>query len=263
MNIKVNYKHLFLIIFIFMIVIVCYNFNKHKEFFSNQITNQNNNDMIILINAYNYPDIATERLLKSLELFNLKILIVGYGPDIRLNKINSNTYHLQTIQNSIDYTALIAVIEHQLLLKENNLIPKSWFYIHNTTEFGKKFKVQLLEAKTQPLVDFPSMNIGTYLHTDLLQHISFLKEVRSTDHPSKIELLQLKDKGFGYEDSLFKRIGTSGVYNQTRIINSPQHIYSDKTLRRVEYYPDLDFYKYKSNWGQHNNVNPPTLELFN
>ena len=218
-------------------------------------------ELCILINAYNYPDKATDLLIKSINN-NLKILIVSYGKNTRFQQIDDNIYNLQVIHNSIDYTALIAVVEHRDLLIENDIIHNCWFYIHNTTKFGKSFKPSMLRNKTCRLTNYPSMNMGTYLHKDLLRCTDILLDKKSSDHPSKTEIIELKRNAIKTEDSIFKHLSKYkkiGIYCGGKITIPEKLIYSNNILRITEYYKKLDFYKYKANWGQRNN--DPIIDL--
>ena len=85
-------------------------------------------NVIFLINAYNYPDKATKILLDSIKDMNFKVLIVSYGKKVELKKIKENVYNLVVIQNSIDFTALIAVLEHENLLK-NTILSQNFGFI--------------------------------------------------------------------------------------------------------------------------------------
>lgn len=220
-------------------------------------------DICILINAYNYPDKATNILINSIRSnTNLNILIVSHGKNTRFQKIDYNIYNLQVVHNSIDFTALIAVVEHQDLLMKNDFLHRSWFYLHNTTKFGKSFNPSKIRKETCKLKKYPSMNIGTYLHQDLIKCKDILLDKKSSNNPSKDEIKKLKIMGIGSEDCIFKYLEKHkyiGTYCKKPKIEKEKKIYSDNVLRRTEYYKELDLYKYKANWGQRNNN--PILSL--
>ena len=51
---------------------------------------------------------------------------------------------------------------------------------------------------------------------------------------------------------LFSRASQRALYGEGRYdIQPAQDVYGTGTMRITEYYPALDLWKYKSNWGQH------------
>jgi hypothetical protein len=54
------------------------------------------------------------------------------------------------------------------------------------------------------------------------------------------------------EDYIFNNDTNNKVLNNYNglIYTGPTDYYNTGTLRRVEYYPNLDLYKMKANWGQ-------------
>ena len=147
-----------------------------------------------------------------------------------------------------------------LYFKQQELTSK--FYIQFAKYFGKSFNPSKIRKETCKLKKYPSMNIGTYLHQDLIKCKDILLDKKSSNNPSKDEIKKLKIMGIGSEDCIFKYLEKHkyiGTYCKKPKIEKEKKIYSDNVLRRTEYYKELDLYKYKANWGQRNNN--PILSL--
>ena len=102
------------------------------------------------------------------------------------------------------------------------------------------------------------MNIGTYKHKDLVKVKDFILTLRSSDHPSMEECKKNKEAGIRSEDDIFKKIGADKAYCSRRETKEATNVYSKGVKRITEYFPELDFYKFKANWGQ--NLAAPIMD---
>jgi hypothetical protein len=224
-------------------------------------------------------DIVLPKLIDSFILNKIvpeNILVVFGGCDKIFFQKNNHYSILGVTHNSIDFTALIAVIEHVYSLIDNNFsIPDYWFYLHDTCELGASFHSFLenyiftldSNVNTIPLTYYKSMNIGLYKYTFLLNHKNKIFELRSYNHPSIEQIEYFKNIGVMKEDFIFYLDKNNIMYtNNINIFNIsftqhnnkdrlllhnalPSIIYENsKILRITEYFSSLDFYKYKANW---------------
>ncbi len=202
-----------------------------------------------------------------------KILIVFGGCDHIFFKKETHYSILGVTHNSIDFTALIAVIEHVYSLIDNDfLLPDYWFYLHDTCMLGTNFFAYLnnfletmdynFQYNTLPLTYYKSMNIGLYKYTFLLNHKNRILKLRSSNYPPLDQIQHLKKIGVYYEDFIFYldnnkcdfneknfKLSFTNTSNEDRVVLRPQIIYENSNILRItEYFKSLDFYKYKANW---------------
>ena len=70
--------------------------------------------------------------------------------------------------------------------------------------------------------------------------------------------MNFKINGVLVEDYIFKHdknniiLGNYDSRNYKENTTGPTNYYNTGTLRKVEYYPNLDLFKIKANWGQKN-----------
>ena len=191
--------------------------------------------------------------LKDSGIENEDILIVEGGFDERTVDIVDGMTHIKTNQNSIEYTCLIEIVEHQI---ESDY----WFMMHDTCRVGSKFKELMynipINADKVALKTWPSMTIGAYKYEYLLNHKKRLMDIKNTDY-SREKLQYWKQWGIHNEDYMLWRENQTPchVYNphlehkdKFVVCDEPQWYKDSKTIRRVEYYPQLDLYKNKANW---------------
>ncbi len=235
------------------------------------------NSIKFLINSnIKNKSIVLPKLINSFILNKIDsshILVVFGGCEHIFFEKCDNYNILGVTHNSIDFTALISVIEHVYSLIDNNFsIPDYWFYLHDTCELGENFYNNLnnffknndFEYNTLPLTYYKSMNIGLYKYTFLLNNKNKILQLRSSNIPTLEEIQHLKKIGVFHEDFIFyldtknhnnnKSFFKSFTNNndKDRIIlndNNPIIIYENSNiLRIIEYFKILDFYKYKANW---------------
>ena len=144
--------------------------------------------------------------------------------------------------NSFDYTSYIEIIENKL--------DYNWFLMHDTCKVGPKFK-ELLYSKTElnrpkiALKTWPptSMSIG-YFRYDYLN--KYRDKILSFKNLDKVAAVDNEDYFLTkVEPEICSYYGTER-YEQP-LDNS---WYQTSTPRIQEYFPHLDLYKLKANWGQ-------------
>jgi hypothetical protein len=92
------------------------------------------------------------------------------------------------------------------------------------------------------------MNIGIYSQAIINKFKDFLLSKKNTNES---KCMTYKSVDFN-EDYIFNNDKNNKVLNNYNglIYTGPTDYYNTGTLRRVEYYPNLDLYKMKANWGQ-------------
>ena len=164
--------------------------------------------------------------------------------------------YIKTNHNSFDYTSLIDIVEYEI---------KSdyWFLLHDTCKVGPLFKELFDNCVKNKLIPKnsdkmslkykPSMNIGFYKYSYLIKHKNLLLSFKGIDY-SPNEILKLKQIHTAKEDYIFSLTDSPtdlfiGADNIIRGFGKSD-VYNTGILRRIEYYSQLDLYKFKANWGQ-------------
>jgi hypothetical protein len=200
---------------------------------------------------------------KSLPIIIPSILDVGINnEDIHIfnagfnnysNEIRDGiTYHYLN-HNSYEYSPLIEIVEKEIQ-------SEYWFLIHDTCKVGPKFKELLYKIpQNKPLKmalrSKPSMSIGLYNYQYLLSIKENIIKIKNTDY-SKESMMRWKLWGVPNEDYiLWMTEPYPLIYNNINEMSiiDYKNWYGSDTIRRTEYYPSLDIYKNKSNWGQTGN----------
>jgi hypothetical protein len=210
--------------------------------------------MKIVINSHTKSNIALQHLLESLKENNINycdvIVVIGgyYNLDnYEIIKDEDITY-IHANHNSIDFTGLITLME---LYNDN--IDEYYVYLHDTCKIGNNFynKIKSIDLNNVSSIKISkrnSMNIGIYSQRIINDFKDFLLSKKNTNEN---ECMKYKSINFN-EDYIFNNDKNNIVldnydnYNYT----GPTDYYNTGTMRRVEYYPNLDLYKIKANWGQ-------------
>ena len=101
----------------------------------------------------------------------------------------------------------------------------------------------------------PAMSMGLYRYDYLLSLKEKLISIKNTNY-SQDSMMNWKRWGVPNEDYiLWMTEPTPLIYNNNDswTIVDNNNWYNTGTTRRTEYYPSLDLYKNKSNWGQTGN----------
>jgi hypothetical protein len=214
--------------------------------------------MKIVINSHNKSKIALNHILESMkELadfynYNYIIVIGGYYDNngYNIKQIDNITY-IECNHNSIDFTGLIALLE---LYNDN--IDDYYLYLHDTCKVGKNFykkiqSINLTNISSIKINKRNSMNMGIYSQQIINNFKDFLLTKKNTNEN---ECMKFKSIDFN-EDYIFNNDKSNVLldkYYGRGFISGPSDYYGTGTIRIVEYYPNLDLYKIKANWGQGN-----------
>lgn len=180
---------------------------------------------------------------------NIKVFIGGYRKNRK--KIIDEIEYYYLDNNTFDATSFVGIIEF-------SLYSDYWFLLHDTCKVGKKFK-EMVENPLGgdnvikiSLRTYPSMSIGLYSGEYILSKKDKILSIKNSDYS---EEGLLKCKKWHVENEDFLLWGEPPIpsvypnYNGYEI-SYPDNWYDSDTDRRTEYYPHIDLYKNKSNWGQ-------------
>jgi len=210
--------------------------------------------MKIVINTYKKGITALEHLLDSMKKhpefyeYNIIVCVGGYYENEKyLVKPEENITYIYCNHNSIDYTGLITLLE---LCSENT--DDYYFYLHDTCLVGDSFFQKLKNINLENLTSLKinrhfSMNIGIYSQKIINKNANFLLSKKNTEE-SKCFLF--KTVNFE-EDYIFNTDDTNVLLDDYDgwMRTEPVDYYKTGTPRIIEYYPNIDLYKIKANWG--------------
>jgi len=211
--------------------------------------------MKIVINSHTKSNIALQHLLESLRENDINYceVIVIIGGHYNLNNYeiikDENITYIHANHNSIDFTGLITLLE---LYNNTN---EYYVYLHDTCKIGKNFynkikSIDLTNVSSIKINKVFSMNIGIYSQKIINQFKDFLLSKKNTN-----ENESMKYKSINYnEDYIFNNDANNKILDNYDGWNytGPTDYYNTGTMRIVEYYPNLDLYKIKANWGRGN-----------
>jgi hypothetical protein len=180
------------------------------------------------------------------------------GSDYEDKEITNKITYYRLKHNSYEYSPLIEIVDKQLEAEY-------WFLIHDTCKVGSKFRTLLYNIPPNKpekiaLRSSPSMSIGLYRYDYLLSVKDKLMSIRNTDL-SLTSLKQWKYWGVDNEDFiLWKTNPHPIIYPKDKTLYEcyvldQKNWFNTDTIRITEYYPSLDLYKNKSNWGQSTGLN--------
>lgn len=202
------------------------------------------------INFYKHtlPVIIPSMLEVGIDPNIIHVFISGYT-EYNSYVENNITFH-HVAHNSHEYSPLIEIVERKLE-------SEYWFLIHDTCKVGPKFKELLYNIPADKpdkiaLKSKPAMSIGTYKYEYLLSVSEKILSIKNTDY-SRESLMKWKIWGAPNEDYILWMTEPSAViYNNNNNweVVKYENWYGTDTSRRIEYFPSLDIYKNKSNWGQ-------------
>ena len=210
--------------------------------------------MKIVINSHTKSNIALTTLLESLKENDIDYcdIIVVIGGHYNLNNYeitkDENITYIRANHNSIDFTGLITLLE---LYNNTN---EYYVYLHDTCKIGKNFynkikSIDLTNVSSIKINKNFSMNIGIYSQIIINKFKDFLLSKKNTNEN---ECMKFKSDGIVDEDYIFNRDQNNKLLDNYDGWNytGPSDYYNTGTMRIVEYYPNLDLYKIKANWGQ-------------
>lgn len=214
--------------------------------------------MKIVINSHNKSSIALNHLIDSMKMYDeykeyeIVVVIGGYfdKPNYEITT-NGNITYILANHNSIDFTGLITLSELY-----SNDVNQHYLYLHDTCRVGANFykKLKALETTIANVSSIKlnkkfSMNMGIYSQRLINQFKDFLATKKNT---KESDTMKFKSVDFN-EDHLFKNDPSNILlenYDGWLVMGPPTDYYKTGTMRIVEYYPNLDLYKIKANWGQ-------------
>lgn len=135
------------------------------------------------------------------------LVVYGNSNKTQISQKNS-TIHLQVKHDSIDFTGIIAVVDHFSRLSNIFRFDRIFYMhdtmlIHNRSAFLRSLDYYS-QVRTCSLQMGQSMNIGIYSVRDLFRSTSTLRTLRGRDNSTVEERLKLKIKGArGLEGILF------------------------------------------------------------
>jgi hypothetical protein len=212
--------------------------------------------MKIVINSHNKSNIALNHMLQSMQMYeeyneyDIIIVIGGYYNDTIYYEIlkNKNITTIKCNHNSIDFTGLITLLE---LYSVN--INEYYLYLHDTCKIGQDFynKIKSIDLNNVSSIKINkrnSMNIGIYSQKIINEFKDFLLQKKNTDES---KCMQFKSIDYN-EDYIFDNDKNNILLNDYDgfIYTGPIDYYNTGTMRLIEYFPHLDLYKMKANWGQ-------------
>jgi hypothetical protein len=213
--------------------------------------------MKIVINTHVKGSIALNHLLESMrkqkEFNNYEVLIViggYYHHDTYKCRKESNITYIECNHNSMDLTALITLFD---MYKDN--VNEHYFYLHDTCKVGDTFYEKLKSIDLTGVSSIKinrqfSMNIGIYSQGIINTFGELLVSLKNFTNDG---LVSLKKTQY-VEDYIFNNDPKNQILHNYNAHNftGPTNYYNTGTMRIVEYYPTLDLYKIKANWGQAN-----------
>ena len=181
-----------------------------------------------------------------------EILIVNGGQDDWQVDHYDDVPMICTPQNSFEYTPLIEIVEHRL-------DSPFWFLLHDTCIAGPAFKELVYEppegCEKVAMKYTPSMSIGLYSMPYLMRHKDRLMAIKNMDSSPRA-LQGWKQWGVPNEDYMLWKLQDvpTGLYHPDK--HGPDEwnyqghadVYGTGMERRIEYFPQLDLSKAKSNW---------------
>jgi len=153
---------------------------------------------------------------------------------------------IYTKLNSFDLTGLIYMLKNSDTINENEL----FFYCHDTCDFGDGFYEKVLNVskdgspKRLYIKAIESMFIGLY---DLAVLNKFSKHILEYENYSNdFEVLnKIKSSLISKESFILKNYPH---ICRSRRDSDPSDVYRNGVMRKTEYFPEIDLYKFKANW---------------
>lgn len=178
------------------------------------------------------------------------VIIVEGGHETEfIEKRHDESTLIKVAHNSFDFTSLVAIVE-------NNIQSDFFLLLHDTCRVGINFCLKLFGADLNyekiALTGFPSMSIGLYRHSYLLLHKSLILSQKNTDYSEHGTALA-KLNATKAEDLLLWKLNdvACGCLGYERVQQPVDNEWYETSTNRIqEYFPQLDLYKLKANYGQ-------------
>lgn len=207
----------------------------------------------IISSNYDYYQETLPRLLRSMQEAQIPSaqvrVFIGRSPVMKIMRQPYGTFFFEQY-GAYEHTALIGMVEHEI---GEDLV----FLLHDTCEVGKNFPALVSQAipfmkdKFRFTADGFSVNggmcgFGLYSLNYLMSRFDEIVALKNCDkHAAMVhEGWLLRTKGHIYP---YQRQGTVDYETHGMV-----DVYGTGLLRLKEYYPQVDLYKYKANFGQTN-----------
>ena len=216
--------------------------------------------IVLVLNSFEGSKAVTRALATNVFSSADTLVISGGAPRESLVRTDKCTF-FRVQHNSLDNTGLIALIDRWETISAAMGAFDSFFYSHDTVEFGPQFRSLLTSydgSTSARLLPRLSMNMGLYTMPELRRCDHVLSHRRSENLPGLAELKSLKALNVYWEDSVFACMQTTRsltTQERCRIATDPRRVYNG-SLRLTEYMADLDLTKYKANWRALNRTTP-------
>ena len=205
----------------------------------------------LLINSTIGYDAGLRHLLYSMQRCENKfhdrdIIIVKAGGLKYDSEINDGVTIITADNNSIDFTALIAV-------NDLDIQATGFLYIHDTCVLGSQFFNNANNMgygyEMIPLTNgVYSMNIGYYSKNCLKIHEKILSKFKNQSYTHR-SLMNSKDNAVRAEDIISNKYKSQIAYQTYGPhVEGPTDFYNTGTPRVTEWYSGLDIYKIKANY---------------
>lgn len=199
------------------------------------------------------PILLPTLLSAGIERDNIHVFVGGFNE--YKYEVHKDVHFHFLDHNSYEYSPLIEICEREIQ-------SEYWFLIHDTCKVGPTFKEKLYNVpKRLPekiaMRSHPCMSIGLYKYEYLLTVQDKLKAIKNKDYSTE-SMCKWKDWGVWNEDYiLFRTDPKPAIYPSKHSVENKgsDNWYNTGTTRIVEYFPSLDLYKNKANWGQTNGRN--------
>ena len=238
-----------------LLCIVVYNvITQHKTLYIDWLLCKDK--VYILINSHFEGQVALQWLLQNVYACDrfCVLIVVGGAPEEIMYEESNNVYRCHVKHNSIDFTGMIALLEHEKQLEQlMNGLPDRWFYMHDTCEISDcdLFATSCKQTiDTTKLLNTTSMNMGIYTYRDILANKPLLMQLRSTDMPNTQEIYNLKRNAIKHEDIIFHNLSTNSVLSSKETLKEEFSYPGSNVKRKIEVYKDIGLKKFKANWGQ-------------
>jgi hypothetical protein len=206
--------------------------------------------MYLLISSHiNYHQTTLPVLFQSLkEVDPQKIITVIGGSSSEYTQYN--TYGIKEVfvkYNAFDYTALCWKADNISIDDKNNV----FFLLHDTCVAGPLFYKKVSNTKQLTMIrPVDSMSMGVYTNEIIKEYKDHLQQYKLYKSDS-ISIDLHKRLLCEHEDLIFKNKNCQNYFGDLYCeVEHNVDYYQTGNKRRVEYYPQIDLFKIKANYGQ-------------
>ena len=227
--------------------------------------------LIIVVNSVAANVVPRQHIINTLSLAKHSpwesqriLIVVGASSREVLYRSNASGHAMLEVEhNSVDFTALIGLIEHETQVIELLGSFTCLLYLHDTVTVERAFFDRLSAfdlGVSRPLMSLPSLNMGLYMWADVRSRrcSGQLLALKQTANGKNRSVLALKRKGVLWEDAFFRSCirfkaacsgvatplcATDGATAMWRVMGPPRPVYSS-VLRQERGCTPLGLSKY-------------------